>query len=127
MNRYQKWVDLGIVLAALALGFLFHQMLSQVWEIFRLPLMSGWPVQLPTILGVVVGVIAFLVTRTNAKAMAFLNDVANELSKVTWPTRQETVASTGVIIVMVGIAALIMLGADFIWGSATIEFFDLTT
>jgi preprotein translocase SecE subunit len=57
--------------------------------------------------------------------MAFLNDVAVELSKVTWPTMQETVASTGVIIVMVGIASLLMFFFDTLWGTLTRSFLTL--
>jgi len=119
MNRFQKYVDFGLLAAAAALGFLLMQMLMQVWNIFKLPMISGLPLQLPALIALVVGVGAFLLTRTNGKAMSFLNDVANELSKVTWPTMQETVASTGVIIVMVGIASMIMFGYDALWGFFT--------
>jgi preprotein translocase subunit SecE len=125
MNRFQKWIDLGLGLAAVALWFLLSQMLTQVWTIFRLPLMADWPIQLPALLALVGSAGAFALTRWNARAMAFLNDVAVELSKVTWPTMQETVASTGVIIVMVGIASLLMFFFDTLWGTLTRSFLTL--
>jgi preprotein translocase subunit SecE len=40
------------------------------------------------------------------RASTFLNEVVAELKKVTWPTRQETYAATGVVVVVTAIAAL---------------------
>jgi len=45
----------------------------------------------------------------------FMNEVAQELSKVTWPPRKETVVSAGVIAVLVGIVSLILVGFDTLW------------
>ncbi|PIR20484.1 MAG: preprotein translocase subunit SecE [Deltaproteobacteria bacterium CG11_big_fil_rev_8_21_14_0_20_47_16] len=44
-----------------------------------------------------------------------MNEVAQELSKVTWPPRKETVVSAGVIAVLVGIVSLILVGFDTLW------------
>ncbi len=106
-------------LAAVALWLVLKQMLEQVWEIFRLPLLEGAPVQLPALAAGVLSLLAFLIARINRKVFNFLDEVANELAKVSWPTMQETVASTGVIIVMVGIASLILFGFDGLWGTLT--------
>jgi len=125
MNRYRKWINLALVLTVLAFGFLLAQMLSQVWEIFRLPVFEQWPLPLPKAIALVVGVAVFIGVRSQPKAMGFLEDVANELSKVTWPNPQETIASTGVIIVMVGIASLIMFVFDTLWGTLTRSFLTL--
>jgi len=40
------------------------------------------------------------------RASTFLTEVVAELKKVTWPTRQETYAATGVVIVVTAIIAL---------------------
>ena len=45
-----------------------------------------------------------------SKLIAFLKDVRVELAKVSWPTRQETVRYTLIVIVS-GIAMAIFLGA----------------
>jgi len=42
----------------------------------------------------------------------FLQEVRQEVSKVTWPTRQETIISTVMVLVMVTIASLFFLAAD---------------
>lgn len=43
----------------------------------------------------------------------FLKDVRTELKKVVWPTRQQTVASTGVVIVMILIAGVLISVLDY--------------
>jgi preprotein translocase subunit SecE len=42
----------------------------------------------------------------------FLQQVRTEVSKVTWPTRRETVITTIMVLVMVIAAALFFLAAD---------------
>ena len=46
------------------------------------------------------------------KAIAYLKDVRLEMSKVTWPTRNEVWQSTVVVLVLSGILALFVFGAD---------------
>lgn len=125
MSRYRKWIDLGLTLTGAALWLLLNQMLAQVWDIFRLPLFTEWPIQLPTLLALVVAIGFFVWIRRHKKTMIFLDEVATELSKVTWPNSKETVASTGVIIVMVGIASVILFLFDTLWGTLTNSFLAL--
>lgn len=42
----------------------------------------------------------------------FLQEVRQEVSKVTWPTRQETIISTVMVLGMVVLASLFFLAAD---------------
>jgi preprotein translocase subunit SecE len=42
----------------------------------------------------------------------FLQEVRQEVSKVTWPTRQETIISTVMVLGMVTLASLFFLAAD---------------
>lgn len=46
------------------------------------------------------------------KAVEFVREVRQEMSKVTWPTRKETTVTTIMVFVMVFIMGLIMLAAD---------------
>ena len=48
------------------------------------------------------------------KAVQFLFQAKAELKKVTWPTRKQTLASTGVVIVIVAIMALYLGIIDLI-------------
>jgi preprotein translocase subunit SecE len=42
----------------------------------------------------------------------FLQEVRAEASKVTWPTRRETLITTGIVIVMVLVASLFFVAVD---------------
>jgi preprotein translocase subunit SecE len=42
----------------------------------------------------------------------FLQEVRTEGSKVTWPTRRETLITTGMVFVMVALASIFFLLAD---------------
>lgn len=44
---------------------------------------------------------------------AFIRQVRQEASKVTWPTRKETLVTTGMVFVMVFIASIFFFSVDF--------------
>jgi preprotein translocase subunit SecE len=50
--------------------------------------------------------------------LKFLQEVRQETGKVTWPTRQETLISTIMVLVFVALASIFFLAADQIiaWG-----------
>jgi preprotein translocase subunit SecE len=51
--------------------------------------------------------------RTNP--FEFLQQVRTEVSKVTWPTRRETMITTAMVIVMSIAAAIFFLGVDWVF------------
>jgi preprotein translocase subunit SecE len=54
----------------------------------------------------------------SANPIKFLQEVRQEVSKVTWPSRQETVISTVMVLIMVALASIFFLVADQViaWG-----------
>ena len=44
----------------------------------------------------------------------FIREVRQEVSKVTWPTRKETVVTTIMVFIMVVLAALFFLAVDYL-------------
>jgi preprotein translocase subunit SecE len=48
------------------------------------------------------------------KVKSFLESVKIELGKVTWPTRKETVATTGVVIVIVFLISIYLGACDVV-------------
>jgi len=46
----------------------------------------------------------------------FVREVRSEVSKVTWPTRKETMVTTGLVIAMVALAAVFFLVVDQVIG-----------
>jgi preprotein translocase subunit SecE len=55
-----------------------------------------------------------MASKTNP--IKFLQEVRTETSKVTWPSRKETMISTVMVLVMVFFAALFFLAADQVLG-----------
>ena len=47
-----------------------------------------------------------------ANPFQFLQDVRTEGSKVTWPSRRETLITTGLVLAMVFVAALFFVAVD---------------
>lgn len=125
MNPNKKWLDLGIGGISVAVWLVMRQILNSVWDLFRLPLVDALPVALPEILAFLLAIALFVILRRNAKVKEFGLEVISELSKVTWPTQKETMISTGVIIIMVGIASVLLFVFDTAWGTVTRIFLEL--
>ena len=48
------------------------------------------------------------------KAKNFVDEVKNELVKVTWPTRKETIATTWVVVVIIFLISLYLGACDVV-------------
>ena len=48
----------------------------------------------------------------------FVREVRSEVSKVTWPTRKETMVTTGLVFLMVVVSAIFFFATDQIIGLA---------
>ena len=94
----------SITAAAFALTYLMHfagpikVLLWLVWLVFGLAL-------------------AFF-TKKGRAVFVFAKEAKIELDKVVWPTRQETVQTTSIVMLMVGVAGFVLWGIDSImmWG-----------
>ncbi|MEZ0469469.1 preprotein translocase subunit SecE [Luteimonas salinilitoris] len=62
--------------------------------------------------GVIAGAVVFLTSGKGVQTREFLSETRFELRKVVWPTRQEAVRMTWVVIIAVIIIALILAGFD---------------
>ena len=62
---------------------------------------------------------AGIVLYKNERVYSLANEVATELKKVTWPTRQETQTATLVVVITVIIAALLLGAFDTVWSWLT--------
>lgn len=49
-----------------------------------------------------------------AKVRSFIDEVKTELSKVTWPTRKETIATTWVVVVIIFLISLYLGACDVV-------------
>jgi preprotein translocase subunit SecE len=66
--------------------------------------------------GLVAGGAIFAFTAKGRDTAAYLAESRFELRKVIWPTRQETIRATGVILVVVVVMSLLLGLIDFILG-----------
>ena len=110
----ERWVQLGYVACALLLIWLSGHLISTIWYFWADP---SEPVV--TAASVVFGIVATIGLYRNASVYALSLEVADELSKVSWPTRQETTNSTIVVIVTSIIAAVFLGFFDAIWSTVT--------
>lgn len=78
---------------------------------------SDWPSALRGTLvavGLVAGAVVFAFTERGRATAEFLSESRFELRKVVWPTRQDTMRSTGLIVVVVILISLLLALIDFI-------------
>ncbi len=61
--------------------------------------------------------------RKKTSARQFLREVRQELKKVNWPTRQELVAYTLVVLVSVTVLTSFVFGLDFVFSKAILKIF----
>jgi preprotein translocase subunit SecE len=69
--------------------------------------------------GILLGLVVFAFSRQGANLWQFVIDSRVELRKVFWPTRQETMTTTMVVLVFVTIAAVFFWLLDLLLASAT--------
>lgn len=117
MTETQRWVNLALLLATGVVFLFLSKLFGALWDLARFPAFEEWPVA-PAVLAAFAGsAAAGFGVRRSEKANRFLNEVVVELGKVTWPMRKETFASSSVVAVLVGIAAVFLTLFDVLWGT----------
>ena len=110
----ERWVLFGYILAG-ALGFwLFDKVITLVWDEFAEP-----PEVAVTALAALAGVATAMFLWRHETTREFADEAAAELSKVTWPSREETWSNTVVVMVTSLIAAVILFAFDAAWSWVT--------
>ena len=110
----ERWVQFAFVVIAFATFFIGAKLIEFVWDYFASPndlVVTGSA----AIIGVLTGFLLYRHPRVSVLA----NEVAGELSKVTWPSRKETSRSTLVVIVTSIIAAFYLGVFDSLWSAFT--------
>lgn len=99
----KKWINAFIALCSILFGYVIIRFLFQMGEWFDLEAKITYFLGISQGIGVVMGLIAFVVIIKNKKAMTYLNEVYGELVKVVWPER-DTIFKQAIGI-MIGLAA----------------------
>jgi preprotein translocase subunit SecE len=110
----ERWVQLGYMIAAILLVWLFDHLINAVWYLFADPNES-----LVTAGALVAGILATIGLYRTPSVYGIVHGVSEELSKVAWPTRKETSSSTVVVVVTSIVAALMLFLFDSVWSAVT--------
>ncbi len=110
----ERWVQFGFVLVAIITFFLADKLIEFIWGYFAQPESA-----VVTGAAAIVGILTAFLAYRHRKLNPLAHEVAAELSKVTWPSRQETWYSTVVVIVTSVIAAVYLGGFDALWSAFT--------
>src|SRR4051794_25045386 len=107
-SQYQKWVNLSyLALAGLVIYITFTAGQYAVGAYDLEARVRNVELVLRGV-SIVLGGIVFLVLYRNEQANQFMNEVATELARVTWPTHKETSNGTIIVIVMVIVSGLVL-------------------
>jgi preprotein translocase SecE subunit len=122
MPSKQRYVYLGAMALAAVVGLALSHGFAWIFDQARLvdptPLgVSDLP--LTTLLGYGVGAIAVLGTLRNPRGRAWADEVVDELTRVAWPSREETGHATWVVIMAVLVCSAYLGVFDALWLSMT--------
>lgn len=100
-----KWVASAAILIAAIGGFYYFAETSTLLRVI--------------VLLVAVGVSIFIAaqTPTGRVGLDFVKESRTEVRKVVWPTRRETMQTTGLVIAMVAVVAVILWALDSLLGA----------
>lgn len=116
----QRFIVLTFLLAGALAGFTLRGL--------GLPLLASLEVADPQLLGAInassvvallVGVVTFFGLLKSTAATTFVDEAIGELRKTTWPGKDETVRSTGVVIGATVFIAVVLGSYDLIWAKLT--------
>jgi preprotein translocase subunit SecE len=127
----EKYVFAAFFGTGICLAFLIGKILASIWSSLT---EAAWAVRaVPQLLrfaederptytmsaGALVGLITVILCLRNERLRSWADDVALELSKVTWP-KKETVTNGTIVVIAAGIFATIYIGLlDRLWGFVT--------
>ena len=114
-NQQQKWVNLSFVAASLLFAYVLYVLATKFSVVFDV---EGRVRSLDKILlvsTVVVGIALFLGLSKSSLANNFMNETVTEVTKVTWPDRDETLKATVAVLIAVTIAGVLLWAVDNLW------------
>ena len=98
-----KYVIAGLLVVAGVFAFFWFQ---GEW--------ATWMRVVAVIAGLVLGAVVFMTSSKGPELREFFKETRFELRKVVWPTRQETLRTTWVVMIVVVVVSLILGGFDLV-------------
>jgi preprotein translocase subunit SecE len=110
-----KWINGLVAIFAVLSGYIASKFLDQLSIWFDLEAKMSSFGLISQSLGIVVGVVVFIILIKNEFTSNYFKDVFNELLKVVWPSREATLKITMGLVIALVIVASIFVSADFIF------------
>jgi preprotein translocase SecE subunit len=107
----QKYLYTGYFVTGCIVAYLAHQIVDKA--------MGEGHDMVASIAGVVIGLGTVIFAWRNTRIRTLAQETIDELSKVTWPTRQETYTATVVVIATALVSATVIFALDRFWSWAT--------
>ena len=117
-NNLQRFVNLGFLVVGVLAALLVSHILTSAIPMFDLETKIKNIQVTRQIVSLVIGAAVAFFMYQHPKVNAFANEVAVELSRVTWPSNRDTNSGTIVVVVMVIISGLILGLLDYVWTEA---------
>jgi preprotein translocase subunit SecE len=117
----KRFVYAAYMGGAIGVAFLMTKVLHGLWLKLALwkPAVGEPRDDVLMVMSGVVGVVVALYYWRRTRARQLAEEVAQELSKVTWPSKQEVTSSTTVVIVTTAVATVFFALMDRFWGFVT--------
>ena len=117
--RHLTWVILSFVVTAFLVIIVMSSAVASGITRFgwvdASPWGLSWLPPISTLVALLSGIVTFLVLIRNREVMMFTDEVVGELARVTWPTRDETVRASVVVIFTTIFSASLLAAYDFLW------------
>jgi preprotein translocase subunit SecE len=114
-SQYQKWVTLSYLALAGLVAYIVFSTSGKLVSMYDIEARVRNIDLILRVGSVFVGAIALLALYRSDQANQFMNEVMEELSRVTWPTQKETSSATFIVIVMVVVSGMILGFLDYCW------------
>lgn len=95
----------------LSRSFIFW-MISTFYKVRKIPALNTLKELIPFLLFA----LTFGILLKNPKVNEVMDEVVAELKKVSWPSRDDVMKSTWVVLIYILIASFILSGFDLVWG-----------
>lgn len=114
MSDITKWVRLSFLGCGVLAWVFLRQLADFIFDYFNFFTVQ-WVVSPSDIVGIAVGFFLFLFLVRSSKATKYLEECLAELMKVSWPKGKESVMSTGVVTILIGIATALVVVMDLLF------------
>lgn len=114
-NQHQKWVNAAYLGAALLVSYVLYEGAATLSSAYDLEARIKSIDLILRVASVALAGLVFLGFYLSQSVNQFMAEVADELSRVTWPSQKDTSTSTAVVIIMVIASGLALGFMDYVW------------